>query len=70
MASLAEIQTLAIELTVSKRTKLASNLLHSLPPEFDEDDEGDAEPLRRDAETDEGPSANLTFDEFTRVVGR
>ena len=70
MASLSEIQTLAMELTVSERAMLASNLLHSLPPEFDEDDDGDAEALRRDAEMDENPSASLTFDEFTRVVGR
>ena len=70
MASLSEIQTLAMKLTVSERTKLASNLLHSLPPEFDEDDEGLAEALRRRAEMEADPAMCITLEELMRAVGR
>ena len=68
MVNFSEIEAQAMELSVSDRATLASRLLRSLPPELD--DEGDAEALLRDAEMDENPSASLTFDEFTRVVGR
>ncbi len=70
MVNFTEIEAQAMELSVSDRATLASRLLCSLPPELDDDDEGDAEALRRDAEMDEDPSASLTLEEFKRAVGR
>lgn len=70
MASLSEIKALALELTVSERATLASHLLQSLPPAFEDDDDGVAEALRRDAEMDADPSMCITFDELKRLGGR
>ena len=70
MVNFSEIEAQAMELSVSDRATLASRLLRSLPPKLDDDDEGDAEALRRDAEMDEDPSASLTLEEFKRAVGR
>ena len=70
MVNFSEIQSQAMELTESERARLASDLLSSLRPILDDEDEGDAEALRRDAEMDEDPSASLTFEEFKRAVGR
>lgn len=52
-----------MQLTVSERTVLATHLLHSLPPEFDEDADEDT-----DSDTDSGES--LTLEELKRSVGR
>ncbi len=57
-------------LSESERATLASHLLRSLPPLLSDEDEGDAEALRRDAEMDSDPSACLTLEEFKRAVGR
>ncbi len=70
MATLSEIQNLAMKLTVSERATLASILLHSLPPEFEDDDEGLAEALRRRAEMEADPSMCITLEELMRSVGR
>lgn len=59
-----------MKLTASERAALASHLLQSLPPEFDEDDDGLDEAMRRDAEMDADPKMCLTLEEFKRAVGR
>ena len=70
MASLSEIKALALQLSVSERSMLASDLLHSLPPEIEDDDEEYAETLRRRAEMEADPSMYITLDELMRAVGR
>ena len=70
MVTLSEIEVQAMELSESDRAKLASNLLSSLRPILDDEDERVAEALRRDAEMDDDPSASLTLEEFKRAVGR
>ena len=70
MVTLSEIEAQAMELSESDRAKLASNLLSSLRPILDDQDDGVAEALRRDAEMDDDPSASLTLEEFKRAVGR
>ena len=70
MVTLAEIEAQAMVLTVSERATLASHLLRSLPPLLEDDDDGDAEALRRDEEMDNDPSSCLTLEEFKRAVGR
>ena len=70
MVNFSEIEAQAMELSESDRAKLASNLLSSLRPILDDQDDGVAEALRRDAEMDADPSASLTLEEFKRAVGR
>ena len=59
-----------MEFTVSERATLASHLHHSLTPVFEDDDDGVAEALRRDAEMDSDPDASLTLEELKSAVGR
>lgn len=70
MATLAEIEVLAFELSESDRAKLAAGLLHSLPAILADDDDGVAEALRRSKEMDLDPSCSLTHEEFLKAVGR
>ena len=70
MVNFSEIQSQAMELTESERARLASNLLSSLRPILDDEDEGVAEALRRDAEMDADPSACMTYEEFKRSLAR
>lgn len=70
MVSFSEIQSQAMELTESERARLASNLLSSLRPILNDEDEGVAEALRRDAEMDADPSACMTYEEFKRSLAQ
>ena len=56
MVSIAEVEKLALTLPDSERALLASHLLGSLPSILDDEDEGIAEALRRDAEMDANPA--------------
>ncbi len=64
MATIFEIEKLALDLSERDRATLAANLLASLPPILDDDDEGIAEALRRDAELDADPSQAISESEF------
>ena len=70
MITLAKIEAQAMDLTVSERATLASRLQFSLPPLMNDEDERDAEAIRRDQEMDHDPSASLTLEEFKSAVGR
>lgn len=70
MATLAEVEAQAMNLTDSERAFLASRLLYSLPSDLDDDDEGLAEALRRAAEMDADPSMCITLEELKHSVGR
>ena len=50
MATIAEVEKLALGLSESQRAILAAHLLGSLAPVLHDDDEGIAEALRRDTE--------------------
>lgn len=70
MVNFSDIEAQAMKLTVSERASLASRLLCSLSPKLDDDNEGDDEALRRDAEMDADPSMCITLDELKRAIGR
>ena len=70
MPTLAEIESLAFNLPVSDRARLAADLLDSLPSVLADDDEGITEALRRSDEMDKDPSVCLTHEEFLKAVGR
>jgi putative addiction module component (TIGR02574 family) len=50
MATIFEVEKLALNLPEQERAKLAADLLDSLPGVLSDEDEGVAEALRRDAE--------------------
>jgi putative addiction module component (TIGR02574 family) len=64
MATIVEIEKLALDLPERDRATLIANLLHSLPPILDDEDEGIAEALRRDAEMDADPTLAISFEEL------
>jgi putative addiction module component (TIGR02574 family) len=64
MATIAEVEKLAFDLPDSDRALLAAHLLQSLPSVLDDEDEGIAEALRRDAELDADPGAGITLDQL------
>ena len=68
MSKAAEIEKLASELTERERANLAATLLHSLPPVLDDEDEGIAEALRRDAEMDADPSQRMSLADLEAAI--
>jgi putative addiction module component (TIGR02574 family) len=70
MATIAEIEKLALDLSENERAVLAAHLLGSLPPILHDEDEGIAEALRRDAELDANPSASLSLAQLDQQIER
>ena len=70
MATIAEIEKLAHDLSENDRAVLAAHLLGSLPPVLHDEDEGIAEALRRDAEIESDPSAGLTVEQLDQKIER
>jgi hypothetical protein len=71
METLSSLQAQIMTLPDGARANLASFILQSLPPVYiDEDDDGLAEALRREAEMEADPSMCITFEELKRSVGR
>ena len=61
MATVIEIEKLALDLPEKDRAMLIANLLDSLPPILSDDDEGISEALRRDAELDANPNRAISL---------
>jgi len=61
MATIFEIEKLALDLPELERAKLAANLLDSLPGVLSDEDEGVAEAVRRDAELDANPNQAINL---------
>lgn len=70
MATIAEIEKLAQNLSENGRTVLAAHLLESLPTVLHDEDEGIAEALRRDAELEANPSIGLSLEQLDQKVER
>jgi putative addiction module component (TIGR02574 family) len=64
MATVIEIEKLALDLPERDRATLIASLLDSLPPILSDDDEGIAEALRRDAELDANPGLAISLAEL------
>ncbi len=69
MASINEVEKLALDLPESQRAALAGRLLGSLSPVLHDEDEGVAEARRRDAELDADPSSGMSLEELDRKIG-
>ena len=70
MATIAEIEKLAQDLSENDRAVLAAHLLESLPAVLHDEDEGIGEALRRDAELETNPSASLTIEQLDQRIAR
>jgi putative addiction module component (TIGR02574 family) len=70
MSTVKEIEKLALELPETERAVLASALLDSLSPILNDEDEGVAEALRRDAELDADPLLGLSLQQLDERVAQ
>jgi putative addiction module component (TIGR02574 family) len=70
MTRVQEIRRQAVDLSPNEKAELAADLLESLPPILDDDDEGIADAHRRDQEIEKDPKASITWDELRRGLGR
>jgi putative addiction module component (TIGR02574 family) len=70
MATIAEVEKLALDLPESQRAVLAAHLLGSLPSVLHDEDEGIAEALRRDAELDANPLAGISLEQLDQQIER
>jgi putative addiction module component (TIGR02574 family) len=70
MATIAEVEKLALDLPESQRAVLAAHLLGSLPSVLHDEDEGIAEALRRDAELDANSWAGISLEQLDRQIER
>ena len=61
MATILEIEKLALTLPEKQRATLAANLLDSLSGVLSDEDEGLAEALRRDSELDANPHEAISL---------
>ena len=61
MATVIEVEKLALDLPERERARLAANLLESLPGVLSDEDEGIAEALRRDADLEANPDQVISL---------
>jgi hypothetical protein len=70
MATIAEVEKLALDLPETERAILAAHLLGSLPSVLHDEDEGLTEALRRDAEFGADPSFGMSLEELDQKIER
>jgi hypothetical protein len=68
MATIVEIEKLALSLPEKERAALAANLLESLPGALFDEDEGVAEALRRDAEIKANPDHAISLPQLDALI--
>jgi len=71
MATIIEIEKLALDLSDEERATLAAKLLDTLPGVLSDEDEGVAEALRRDSEVDVNPDQTISLTQLDlQIEGR
>ena len=71
MATIVEVEKLALDLPERQRATLAANLLESLPAILSDEDEGIAEALRRDTDLDANPDRAISLEQLdSQIQGR
>jgi hypothetical protein len=68
MKTLGDLEQQVLQLDASERARFAVRLLDSLPAVLVDDDEGEAEALRRDAELEQDARCGMTLDEVRRSL--
>jgi hypothetical protein len=70
MATMIEVEKLALDLPESQRAVLAAHLLGSLPAVLHDEDEGIAEALRRDSEFGGSPAVGMSVEQLDQEIAR
>ncbi len=71
MATIFEIEKLALDLPERQRATLTANLLESLPAILSDEDEGIAEALRRDTDLNANPDRAISLEQLeSQIRGR
>jgi hypothetical protein len=65
-----EVRQHASTLSLSEKVELAADLLESLPPILDDEDEGIAEAQRRDEEMERDTAFSMTWEQLRGSLGR
>jgi hypothetical protein len=68
MATMTEVEELALGLPEAQRAVLATHLLGSLPAVLHDEDEGVGEALRRDAELTANQASGLSLDQLDQRI--
>jgi len=68
MATIVEVEKLALDLPERQRAALAANLLESLPAILSDKDEGIAEALRRDTDLDANPDRAISLEQLDSKI--
>jgi putative addiction module component (TIGR02574 family) len=68
MATIVEVEKLALDLPERQRATLAANLLESLPAILSDEDEGIAEALRRDTDLDADPDRAISLEQLDSQI--
>ena len=68
MSTIIEVETLALDLPENDRALLAAHLLQSLPAVLDDEDEGVAEALRRDADVAANPNIGISLERLAEQI--
>lgn len=70
VATITDVEKLALDLPENQRAVLAAHLLGSLPPVLPDEDEGIAEAVRRDAELSAGTFSAISLKELDERIER
>ena len=70
MTAIADVEKLAFDLPETQRAILAAHLLESLPSVLQDDDDGIAEALARDAALDQDPASGISLEQLDEQVAR
>jgi hypothetical protein len=68
MATMIEVEKLALDLPAPQRAALAANLLESLPAILSDKDEGLSEALRRDTDLDANPDRAVSLEQLDSQI--
>jgi hypothetical protein len=68
MATVNEVEKLALDLAEKERAVLATLLLKSLPGVLDDADEGMAEALQRDQDLDANPTLGISAEQLDQQI--
>ena len=68
MATISEVEKLALDLPESQRAILATHLLKSLSPVLHDEDEGIAEAFLRDADLDRNPELGMSLEQLDQQI--
>ena len=70
MSTITDVEKRAMDLPDSQRAVLAAHLLSSLPPVLQDEDDGIAEALRRDADFDADPGFGVSLEQLDQQMAR